>query len=226
MLVSQCSTATNGDQSGVTLLGEDRHESNLPDVRSSAVSPDRRTRRGARDSAVQCHPGPPVAGSLCRMADGSGAGLRVGSAGRTRPDPPTRPLGSRDLGMSHYSVAVHTNCCLTSSRSCRRATPPRPRASTKPAGVQLRAQPAHLPRPAHASSAEPAQPPGPGRTSLTSVVWQDEPQDDKSSGIMRSRQTRLPARIEGVGPRTGAMGLPEAQGTQGISLKPDCCPLP
>ena len=32
MLGSQCSTATNGDQSGVTLLGEDRHESNLPDA--------------------------------------------------------------------------------------------------------------------------------------------------------------------------------------------------
>jgi len=30
VLVSQCSTATNGDQSGVTLLGEDRHESILP----------------------------------------------------------------------------------------------------------------------------------------------------------------------------------------------------
>ncbi|HZY01695.1 MAG TPA: hypothetical protein VFE92_19730, partial [Dermatophilaceae bacterium] len=38
VLVSQCSTATNGDQSGVTLLGEDRHESNLPDVRSSAFA--------------------------------------------------------------------------------------------------------------------------------------------------------------------------------------------
>jgi len=45
------------------------------------------------------------------------------------------------------------------------------RASTKPVGVQLRAQPDHPPWPEHATAADPARLPGPARTSLTSANW-------------------------------------------------------